>query len=487
MGLLPDANFSSVSEWLDSPERLDEQLLTRFDTYAPLIRKITVAPGGGEKQAWFLVKIRRRGPLLPGLHTLHLDVKRRGVRYEPALDVFICAMALLCPSLVEIGGPPHCTEWTHSSFLSLLLQLIPQAAPDLKRLRLLVRSQKHIPYIKSSLFSNLGALRNLCTLECTTAMLDSLVLSNLSILSELESLKIDAPAANEPNSGRDNGEPEEDLSLEELTLSPHSFPKLRHLSTQFLPCRVVSQLWGSAPLVQKLISVHVRFHPDDSKPSYSLINDTMRDICKGSPNIVDLSLDSNDAGDHPILSPAVVDYWQYLPLRRLQLLDVYLPESFYEISPFISGMSNMEYLEMESMRVVFDDLVLIACHLPKLRFLVANVTLTGWPDDLEDYSVTPSLSTLRLGSEFVFSKQVEGFNLDEGESMEDYIDLMAEHLHVLWPSGIICEEESTWYIREPSDTEYLNLLRSKLRALNPPGFALPARESYQAEWLYSKT
>ncbi|KAG8751988.1 hypothetical protein FRC12_012165 [Ceratobasidium sp. 428] len=484
MGLLPHVSPDEVFEQLGNPGQLDQQSISRFNFYAPLVRKITVAPTEEEtKVAWrFLLRRVPRHPLLPRLRQLALDIGWYR-DYEP-LEALTCTMALLCPSLVEISGPSHRDAWIEPPLASLLLQVLAQTAPDLEGLRLLVFSQKQVSYAKSSLFSNLAAFRNLRALQCSTAMIDSPVLSLLGTLSELQSLIINAPTADNFNSERDNGAPEDNLSLEDLVLPPHSFPKLRHLNVLFLPCEVVSQLWNSAPLVQQLISVDVCFHPDADTPSNGItVNDTICDICRGSPDTIELCLDAYDV-QYIELSTAAIDCLRQLSLHRLKLQQIYLPVSFGDISLLVTAAHDLEYLEMDRVDASFDALVLIAQRLPKLRFLVANITLTGWPYDLEEYSITPSPSALRLGSEFMFSGQTGEYDLDEGESMEDYVDRMAQHLHTLWPDGITCKREDTGEIPEDSDEKYFTLLKSRLKALNPPEFELPAREVYQAAWLY---
>ncbi|KAG8779725.1 hypothetical protein FRC12_023884 [Ceratobasidium sp. 428] len=134
------------------------------------------------------------------------------------------------------------------------------------------------------------------------------------------------------------------------------------------------------------------------------------------------------------------------------------------------------------MGATFEDLVLIARYLPKLQFLVADVSDTGWPRDLEKYSITPSPSTLCLANEFIFSNQDGYDEEEEDEYTKDLIDLIARDLHALWPNGIICED--THRIPKSPDFEYFNLLLSKLEALNPPGLKLPARELHELTWLY---
>ncbi|KAG8686794.1 hypothetical protein FRC09_013923, partial [Ceratobasidium sp. 395] len=453
MGLFPRVSPNELFEQLGNPGQLDRQSLFRLDLYAPLVRKITVAPTEEEtKVAWrFLLRRVPRRPLLPGLRQLALGVGWYQ-NYQP-LEALMCALALLCPSLIEISGGPYYDAWVEPPLASLLLQSLAHTAPDLKRLRLPVLSQKQIPYAKSSLFSNLAALRNLRSLHCSTAMIDSPVMLLLGALPKLDSLQIKAPAAEDSDSERDNGDSEDNLSLDDLMLPPDSFPNLRRLNIQLLPCGVVSQLWSSAPLVRQLISVHVRFHPDDATRSDSVkMNGTICDICTGSPDTTELCLDAYDV-QFIELSTAAIDCLKQLPLRRLKLLDVWLPGSFGDISPLVTAIPNVEYLDIDTVEASFDDLVLIARHLPKLRFLVANITLTGWPYDLEEYSITPSPSALRLGSEFMFSKQTEGYYLDEGESMEDYVDRMAQHLHSLWPNGIGCEREDNGEPPEESDEE----------------------------------
>ncbi|KAG8738908.1 hypothetical protein FRC12_016498 [Ceratobasidium sp. 428] len=397
----------------------------------------------------------------------------------------MCALALLCPSLVELSRSQY-DVWIEPSPASLLLQGLAQTSPGLERLKLLVSSQTQIPYTKSNLFSNLAVFRNLRSLHCSTTMIDSQVVLLLGTLPKLDSLRIDAPAGYNPNSELDNANPEDDLSLDDLMLPPHSFPNLRYLNLQFLPSRVISQLWSFTPLVRQLISIHVRFHPDDVTPFYEpvILNSTICDICRGSTDITELCLDARSEHLYAELAPAVVGCLQQLPLlRRFKLVDAILPTSFGNTNLLVPIIPNVEYLGIEVVKTTFADLVLIAQHLPKLRFLIAYLPLTGWPYGLEGYSITPSPSTLRLGCDFVFSGQTDRFDVgSEHASMEVYINLMAQHLHMLWPNGISCEQEASYHILESSDREYFDLLKSKLNALNPSGFDLPGRQIYEATW-----
>ncbi|KAG8738907.1 hypothetical protein FRC12_016497 [Ceratobasidium sp. 428] len=194
--LLPHVGPDEIPSQLRNPGRFDmlnQQSLFRFDLYAPLVRKITLKPTEEEeKLAWrFLLRRVPRRPLLPGLRRLALGVEWYQ-DHEP-LEVLMCVMALLCPSLIEICGPPYHDAWIEPSLASLLLQNLAHATPDLEKLRLRVLSQKQIPYTKSSLFSNLAALRSLRTLHCSTAVIDSPVMLLLGTLPELDSLQIKAP------------------------------------------------------------------------------------------------------------------------------------------------------------------------------------------------------------------------------------------------------------------------------------------------------
>ncbi|KAG8770691.1 hypothetical protein FRC12_004097 [Ceratobasidium sp. 428] len=195
MGLLSPVIPDGVSKQLESPgQLLDQQSLLRFDLYAPLVRKITVDPTEeATKLAWhFLLRRVPRRPLLPGLRRLALSAGSSS-HHEP-FEAVLCALALLCPSLVQLIESRDGDAWIEPPLASLLLQSLAQTAPDLERLRLRALSQKQIPHTKSSLFSSLAAFRSLRILHCSTAMIDSPIMLLLSTLPKLDSLQINAPA-----------------------------------------------------------------------------------------------------------------------------------------------------------------------------------------------------------------------------------------------------------------------------------------------------
>ncbi|KAG9082727.1 hypothetical protein FRC07_014124, partial [Ceratobasidium sp. 392] len=396
------------------PEKLGELLSPRFDVYASLVRKITVR----HSTDWdYFVDTVSHRPLLPNLRSLFTANLDSGLRTGFS-DVFCCARALLCPSLVEIGVSSHYNSSTEVSLVSRLLKSSTNIASNLQTLRLVVHGWSKVPYNKSTTFSDLVLFRNIRTLECTTAMIDSAVLPLIGTLSQLDSFIVQGPIA---DTYTDSEDP---LYLDDLVLPPDSFPVLRHLKITGLTCTTISQLWRHAPLVRQLVSVGVWFNYPDYEPTQSEINNAVRNICESSPYIIELYLDT--PGLIYDLWPATMQTLRQLSsLQRLELPGSSTAESPEDFTLFISGAVKLEYLTFGFGFAGFDDLMLFARQMPKLRFLSLVLVLTRWPTNIEPEIVSPSPSTLCLRSGYQFSKQFEEDELNEDEAMEAYIDNMA--------------------------------------------------------------
>ncbi|KAG8718722.1 hypothetical protein FRC08_004587, partial [Ceratobasidium sp. 394] len=260
--LLPLLNWDNGDpKQLGVTERLDELSLSRFDIYAPLVRKVTVVLASGWKP--FLTIAAHRPPL-PKLRELVLDHSSGRSQRIEAVDICACAIAFLCPSLTKICALRLYPLWLEPTLASLLLKTTADIAKNLKALQIFIKDQEHVSYTKSIMFADLARFHNLRTLECSDSMMDSAILQLLGTLPQLESLAIEAPA------NYDGHGENQDLFTDDLTLPPHSFPMLRHLSIQYFPCSVISRLWHYHPLVRQLVSVDITLQFGSDAP---LVND----------------------------------------------------------------------------------------------------------------------------------------------------------------------------------------------------------------------
>ncbi|KAG8713873.1 hypothetical protein FRC08_012691 [Ceratobasidium sp. 394] len=426
MNLLPTLNWNNESpKQLDIIERSDELSFSRFDIYAPLVRKVTVALTSGW-QPFFTIAAHH--PPLPNLRELVLDPTSDQNWQVEAVNICACAFAFLCPSLTKVCGLSHYPLCLEPLLASFLLKTTADIAKDLEALQIFIEEQEDVSYTKSLMFADIARFHNLHSLECSDSMMDSAVLRLLGTLPLLRSLGIEASA------NFDGDHENQDLFMDDLALPPHSFPLLRHLSLQYLPCSVIPRLWRYPPLVEQLVSVCVTLQFGLNNP---LINDMVRGICKGSPHVVELYLDLNDIEDDDF-SLTITDCLRQLPLQRFQLLNVRLPQLFSDMQPLVPAVANVQYLDIQNVVTTFDHLILFAKCLPQVQLLASNLILSGWPSNPQPGLITPSPSILCLEARFMFSEEFDEEDLDPGQTMEEYLGIVARNLHRLWPNGVTC-------------------------------------------------
>ncbi|KAG9089599.1 hypothetical protein FRC07_012291, partial [Ceratobasidium sp. 392] len=272
-----------------------------------------------------------------------------------------------------------------------------------------------------------------------------MVLQLIGTLPQLDSLTIEGPIANP------YAESEDELYLDGLVLPPESFP--------YPNCGATSPLFGNS------CTSMLRLNYSHHVPTDSEVDNTARDICKNSPHVIELYQDT--LGLIYDFSSVTIESLRKLPsLQRLELPGTGAPESLDDFRLFISSAVNLEYLALGFGFAKFEDLMLFAKHMPKLRFLSWGVILSDWPTNLEPEAVSPSPSTLCLRSGYQFSEDFGEDELDEDQVMEEHIDTIARNLLTLWPKGVNCEGELPAIpARTSLDDEYLALLNDTIRSL----------------------
>jgi hypothetical protein len=107
------------------------------------------------------------------------------------------------------------------------------------------------------------------------------------------------------------------------------------------------------------------------------------------------------------------------------MLEALLPASFANVEPIALALPNLEYVDVSEICFDFQDLVLVAKHMPKLQFLAVNLSMFSWPSELEPSSVTPSPSAFCLASGYQFSDDFNGDDFGDDENLEGYLWTMA--------------------------------------------------------------
>ncbi|KAG9118486.1 hypothetical protein FRC07_006988, partial [Ceratobasidium sp. 392] len=206
------------------------------------------------------------------------------------------------------------------------------------------------------------------TLITTNSVLSSTVLEWLGTLPHLESIDV------RPSMRWLQNDESVRLSLDDLAIPEGSFPALRHLALHCVPSWVVPKLWSTPALVQRLMSVEVEFRWEDLQTS---VSELARVICENSPRLVEINFNVPEFANDRMLSPDVLNCLRRLPLQRVKMTHATLKAANYEA--LILALPEVEYLDISSINLGFQQLVLIAEHMPKLRYLEADIVVAEWP------------------------------------------------------------------------------------------------------------
>ncbi|KAG9100067.1 hypothetical protein FRC06_004573 [Ceratobasidium sp. 370] len=408
LDLIPTEHRDAES-FIQSTHILDEKSrLSRFDFYALFVKELCLQPQNHEELNWHsLSKAVPRRPLLPDLCKLILDAPSAYYFWEYSFggsQDLVPLNAFICPSLVDIRLPSLPLFWLNPGIASQLLENIVDTAPDLRVLHIYVRADVGSA---ASALDIITRFRNLRALKCTSVMIDCEKLQLLGDLPRLESLQVGSPGAPDD---------EDEVPAGDWVLLARSFPMLRHLSAYRLPNSRVDQFWRLTSLVQSLVSVSISFHPG------SFSGKAVSGICKGSPQMLELSLNFPGYGDQEILDVAAIGHIRKLPLQRLRVVG----SKIVDLAPLISSMTNLEYLEINQKILSTENLILIAKHMPKLKFLSPGHLSLDQLWDVMPHLVTPSPSALCLVTGFRFSECF--MSCKKNITMEELLDAIAQYV-----------------------------------------------------------
>ncbi|KAF8598800.1 hypothetical protein BDV93DRAFT_512188 [Ceratobasidium sp. AG-I] len=480
--LLPSLDLGDVAATdsehlpLREPDRL-----ARFSIYAPFIQKLKAnAEEGTSCLCWELLlsNVPTR-PLLPNLRDLDVNPS---FKEQDSSRIVKYIGAFLCPTLSVVHTSQSYHLWINPLEARDLLVQMATTCPNLTKLNILVGNSQHPihllelgPYSPSSLFTPLSRFHRLRVLRSSSAVLYPDVLQLLGSLPHLESLTAYSHLeAYLLRSDNDNTEDDE-IPIANLTLPEHSFPSLRNLEVDCVPGIVVSKLWQMPPLVQDLVSVRVHFMHDDDAEALSQLVCT---VCQGSPHVTDLALDLVKSGGTE-LSSAASEHLSRLPLLRLRIWDCDL-----NVQPLIRALSNMEYLNIEWVYVDYEELALIAKHMPKLQYLHVGLLLSRWPDKADLPRDSQSPSPCYINSRFTFEDDFGGDT--NSPSFRKAVMGIAQGLYALWPRGVYCAFEDPDHPElgegDPSTLERLNEMIRVLSGTS--ALDVPSSEEFSSRWLY---
>ncbi|KAF8605609.1 hypothetical protein BDV93DRAFT_554462 [Ceratobasidium sp. AG-I] len=411
LDLLPDLGSDQLNQGIHPSDRIQ---LNRFNIYAPFVRNLKSGMDDEAVANWLilLAKVPNR-PLLPLLQVLNI---RPRVSEQHGPQIVEYAEALLCSTLSNIRIAWDCyglridpVDATH-----LLGQMV-RICPNLTNLYLNVEESDYFNHLRSlGTYTKPGPLSfvsqflNLRVLSTSSMALNHNVLQLLGHLPCLEQLRVHSVM-------------DDDISITNMVIPSNSFPSLRHIELDCVSALVMSKLWQTIPLVQKLVSVVVELMGGSDEAIDKLICD----ICQGSPFITDLELGFGGLERDFTLSTTALDHFGQLPLKRVNISFGYA-----DCRHLVSVLPNVEYLSMSALIVYHSDLVLMSKIMPRLQYLFAHLALEEWPSSLPRNPA--SLSPIHIDAHFGFQAET-GLR---GRNLAKYVDDVARNLHSLWPKGM---------------------------------------------------
>ncbi|KAJ1302245.1 hypothetical protein OPQ81_001066 [Rhizoctonia solani] len=432
--LLPNAdaylntnlNEALVQAILENLHTLDPQSLVRFNLYAIHVKRIVRHNQNKQSNvAWDrLLKLVGARPILPNLEVLKIPINPP--RHFPGeingRELISYFTAYLSPTLVEIDSTRGPDLYMEPENFTPLVSRIAQECPHLKSLKLKAwTGPSGVGHDPNKLAGSLVQFHNLCSVTLGFVALDPRVLVSLGTLPNLESLNIDESTG---------GEEWIDSESPPISLPDGSFPALRHLGISvYFGCLAIYQIWNINALVQCLTSISVPILGiGDPAEACNFI----RTICKASPLVTDLCVNSIRSPRIDFLSSAIIDYLAQLPLERLRLSWKDLSNQYCGGEYFVRAFPNMKSLRIRGYTFSFKDLVLMAKYMPELQYLSVLIEVNvGWPtrQELPALGLAPSPSQLEL--HFVSSGSGLG-------TPNEAIEGIAAGLLALWPSGVTC-------------------------------------------------
>ncbi|CAE6439068.1 unnamed protein product [Rhizoctonia solani] len=462
-----------VKTLLESLQPLDSQSLTRFNLYAPFVKRIVRHHRNKQSNvAWDrLLNLVDARPILPNLEALSVSLDNRLNQFQGSIP---CLEAYLSPTLVEIDDPRTSDAYLYMEPLDLarLLSEIAQKCPHLNTLKL--QSVTDRPYVEEThgldeLARSLGKFRHLRVVRLGLAVLNPKVIVVLASLPNLESLSL-----NESSFGRTMPGSDEDLDHLSISLLPGSFPALRHLGLYVhYGFKIACDIWGITGLVRGLTSVSV--HALSNCPPAQL-GELIRAISQSSPLVTSLHIECTHAPEIALLSDKIVDCLALLPLQHLRLSgkDRADRRDYYGGEVLALALPKLESLQIRGYSFSFTNLTHMAKYMPRLQTLSIPVRVNmDWPlaHELHTLMLTPSPSQLELqflscGFATCFPS-VAGF-----ESLPEAVEAVAAGLHELWPKGVTC---GTY--RKVSGMNLMNRLNVELKRLREAhGYGSPQTE-----------
>ncbi|KAF8593327.1 hypothetical protein BDV93DRAFT_529918 [Ceratobasidium sp. AG-I] len=474
LDLLPRLDVNELMEiGHKHPQPCNQDELARFAIYAPFVQKLesnTETETGSLGWELLISRVPAR-PLLPNLRVLAISSQRRGERNYRIIEY---VDAFLCPTLSAICTTQGYNMWMNPFKARDLLVRMMAICPGLTKLSVLPGNSRLLdslpllsPYSPANLFAPISQFHDLRVLHGSSAILNSDVLQLLGSLPSLESLGAYSPFT--------DYEMDDEILIANLALPDHSFPALRRLEISCVPGAVLSKLWQTPPLVQNLTSVKLQYMNDrEESPSHSFCT-----IFQGSPHMMEVDLDLTQVGEIE-LSSEIAEHLRQLPLLRVQIREGEADVQFLALA-----LPNMEYLNIENMRIDFDDLALIAQQMPKLQYLHVGLMLWSFPDEPDLPRDSSSPSPCHIDSQFTFEQDIE-MDADD-PNFDEAIKDIARGLHTLWPRGVRCGFGSS-DIEDcsESDLSILERLNEMIWALSDTlVLDVPTPEDSSSRWLYN--
>ncbi|CAE6354937.1 unnamed protein product [Rhizoctonia solani] len=455
-----------VETLLERLQPLDSQSLTRFNIYAPFVKRIVRHHRDKQSNvAWDrLLRLVDTRPILPNLEALSVSLAADN-RFNQYQGFIPHLKAYLSPTLVEIDDPRTTDAYLYMEPLDLarLLSGIAEECPHLSTLKL--QSATGRPYIEEihgsdELARSLGKFCDLRVVRLGLAVLDPKVIVVLASLPKLKSLSLNQSSFPGTMPGSD-----EDLDPLSISLPPGSFPALRHLGIYaHHGFKIAYNIWGITGLVRGLTSVCVHALIDCARTQ---LCELIRAISQSSPLVTSLHIECSRAPEIALLSDKIVDCLALLPLQHLRLSGKDRAErrSYCGGELLALALPKLESLQISGYSFSFTDLTHMAKYMPRLQTLSIPVRAkVHWPLGRELHTLMLAASPSRLELQFLscnFATCLPA--IASFENPVGAVEAVAAGLHELWPKGVTCGTYRK--VADGLGISWINQLNAELKRL----------------------
>lgn len=371
-------NITDVIACVQSLRLPDTPDLTRFNVYAPHVKKLLI----NSRVLNLCENLDKLGALSPSTTLLpNLSTIMYVNSHSWDRKTVTWVAMLLCPSLNalrngsqrSIGSSSQMNNWLDLEQTSELLHKLSSNCPNLESLDIyssVPPNPKNLdttlrPSLIDRFSSSIRSLLCLRKLSSSTIVLEPRIFLALGELPHLEVLAIHASSYNE--------------TIDRPGLPENAFLALQRLDLKLLNVDGITKLYGIKALVRQLSTLNIVLQPNRSIATHIVIS-LANPICALAENNSTLSSLTIDAGSPSLLlklEPALFQCFRKFPLRRLALSAHTFPQgaNMHDLLESLPIVDELSFIHNRSYETKLGYLRLFASRteLPNLRALEIGI------------------------------------------------------------------------------------------------------------------